>query len=71
MNDIIVQFARLWGQLEATTISAADEDVSDALKGYDSEELLVLLKGWSEEYMTSDIEDSCDFFYSKVKKLVG
>lgn len=71
MNDIMIQFARLWGQLEATTITAKDKDVSDYLKSYDSEEVMNIVWEWSEEYMADDnnIEDSCDFFYIKIKEI--
>lgn len=67
--DIVVQFARLWGQHEAYTNSAADEDLSDELKQYDSVELLELLTKWAKEYMESDIENTCEFFETKLKKL--
>lgn len=71
MNDIMIQFARLWGQLEATTITAKDENVSDYLKSYDSEEVMNIVWKWSEEYLSNDneIEDSCDFFYKKIVEL--
>ncbi len=68
--DIIVQFARLWGQLEATVYTVEDEDTSDLLKSYDSEEMLNLLKNWSDEFIKSDTEDTCDFFYTKIKELI-
>ncbi len=69
MNDIIVQFARLWGQLEATVLTAEDEDTSDMLKAYDSEEMLKVISEWAEEFAASDEEDTCDFFYSKIELL--
>jgi hypothetical protein len=72
MNDIIVQFARLWGMHEATVLTAEDEDISDELKQWDSEELYSLLKKWSDEYekCTDDI-DTVEFFELKVKELMN
>ena len=70
MNDVIVQFARLWGQTEMWRVSAMDEDISDELKGYDSEELLNLLTDWAEEFMAGDYDDTVGFFESKVEKLM-
>ena len=69
-SDIIVQFARLWGQLEATVYTIEDEGTSDLLKSYDSKEMLNLLKEWSDEFIKSDIEDTCEFFYNKIKELI-
>ena len=71
MNDIIVQFARLWGQHEALVLSAKDEDVSDELKGYDSEELLSLLTAWAEEFLSIDADDTVEFFEKKVDMLMS
>ena len=70
MNDVIVQFARLWGQLEATTLTAKDEDTSDMLKAYDSEDMLNVISGWAEDFLNSDEEDTCEFFYKKVETLL-
>lgn len=73
INDIMIQFARLWGQLEATVITAEDEDISDELKQYDSEEVLNIVKKWADEYFSdeNDIEDSCEFFYNKVHEIMS
>ena len=70
MNDIIIQFARLWGQNEAYILNARDKEISKKLKEYDSEEMLELLTKWAEEYLQSDIEDTVDFFESKLKEIV-
>lgn len=69
MSDIIVAFARLWGQLEATVLTAKDEEISEMLKAYDSEECLNLLTQWKEEYNNTDEDDTCDFFYKKIEEL--
>ena len=68
--DIIIQFARLWGQKEATVLTARDEDISDALKSYDSEEMTSLLEDWAEEYLVSDTDYVCDFFKGKIEEMV-
>ena len=70
MNDVIIQFARLWGQTEVWRVSVKDEDISDELKGYDSEEMLALLTKWAEEFMAGDEEDTVVFFERKVAELI-
>ncbi len=70
MNDIIVQFARLWGQKESYRQNSKDEKVSDVLKEYDSQEMLSLLTKWADEYSVSDIEDTVDFFETKLKEII-
>ncbi len=71
MNDVVVQFARLWGQKEATAISAKDEDISDTLTEYDSEELLKILTEWASEYLNGDYDDTDDFFEEKMEAFLG
>jgi hypothetical protein len=68
MNDIIAQFARLWGQHEAYMQSAKDIVLSEKLKSFDSEEMLHVITGWADEYMKSDIEDSVEFFEKKLEE---
>lgn len=69
MNDLIVQFARLWGQNETYVSTPKEEKISDILRSYDSEECLAILSDWVDEYMESGIEDSCEFFESKLEAL--
>ena len=69
MNDLMIQFARLWGQYEAYRISAKDEEISDMLKGYDSLELLGIVYDWAEEYCLIDAEDTVEFFESKIEEM--
>lgn len=69
MNDLVVQFARLWGQYEGYRYSAKDEEVSDMLKSYDSLELYGLLYDWAEEYCLMDAEDTVEFFEQKIKEM--
>ncbi len=71
MNDLIVQFARLWGQYEAYVQNAEDEEISDTLKSYDSEEMLKVISKWADEYEKSDEDDTVDFFEKKLKELVS
>ena len=70
MNDVIVQFARLWGQAETLNLTEEDRKISRETKAYDSMELLDLLTKWAKEYMVSDEEDTCDFFYRKLGELI-
>lgn len=69
MNDLIIQFARLWGQYEAYRYSAKDEEISDMLKGYDSLELLGVVHDWAEEYCLTDAEDTVEFFEQKIQAM--
>ena len=71
MVDIIM-FARLWGQYEALCFTGLpqDNEISDVLKSYDSEEVLDLLTCWVEEFQKTEDEDLCDFFDRKVKELI-
>lgn len=70
MNDLIVQFARLWGQHEAWCYNAKDEEVADILRAYDSEELQHLLQIWVNEYFNDEnAEDSVEFFEQKIKEM--
>ena len=69
MNDLIIQFARLWGLYEAHRYSAKDEDISDMLKGYDSMELNNLLYKWAKEYDNTNANDTVDFFEQKIEEM--
>ena len=64
MNDVIVQFARLWGRFKRNI------RYSDMLKAYDSKEMLNVISGWAEDFLNSDEEDTCEFFYKKVETLL-
>ena len=74
MNDVIVMFARLWGQKEVLSApwNDYDECVAKELKAWDSQECFELLSKWAEEYLSPDqpIEDSVEFFDKKVEELV-
>ncbi len=70
MNDLIVQFARLWGIKEAYRQSVRDEEISDILKTYDSQEMLSVLTKWATEFPNSYVEDTTDFFEMKLEELI-
>ena len=69
MNDLIIQFARLWGLQEAYRWNAKEEEISDMLKGYDSMELEHLLQQWAEEYNNANAEDTVEFFERKIEEM--
>ena len=72
MNDIIVEFARLWGQREAYHDNEEEIRVAEELKAYDSQECAALLTVWAGEYLANpDANDTYDFFNEKVEALVG
>lgn len=67
LNDLVVQFAKLWGM---STANARDDEHSYLeLEAYDSAELTVLLLKWAEEYLASDCDDTVEFFEEKVAQL--
>ena len=74
MNDVVVAFARLWGQKEvlADPWNDYDERVAEELKSWDSQECLELLSKWAREYLLPDqpIDDTVEFFDMKVRELV-
>ena len=71
MEDLIVQFARLWGQQEVLIINSKDEEISKMLKSYDSIELRNLLQQWSDEFMFDSNEntDTVEFFEEKIEEM--
>lgn len=71
MNDIIVQFAVLWGQFIGSAVFGYEVEEANKLKAYDSEELLKLLTIWAEEYESSDSDDTVDFFETKLDELLS
>ena len=77
--ELVVQFARLWGQKEVLTLcyTKQEEEIAEELKAYDSEELLKILSGWAEDYLDESsflIEgeslDTVDFFEEKIENLM-
>ena len=67
-NDLLVQFAVLWGNHIGSAHSSAD---ANKMKQWDSEELLNLFSAWKNEYLSQDaIEDSVDFFNKKLSDLL-
>ncbi len=78
MDDIIIQFARLWGNYEATRYTAKDEIIAEELKDYDSIELRNLLQQWADEFnagnWTDDealVTDTVAFFEYKLEEMIG
>lgn len=67
-NDLLVQFAVLWGNHIGSVHSSTD---ANKMKQWDSEELLNLFSAWKNEYLSQDaIEDSVDFFNKKLSDLL-
>lgn len=71
MNDIIVQFAMLWGETMVSATKSEEFEKAEELKQYDSEEVLHLLTAWAEEYLKTDDVYVEDFFDDKVNELVA
>lgn len=70
MNDIIVQFAVLWGIEIGSPLSSKEREVAEEMKAYDSLELMLIFTGWAEEYLASDVEDTVEFFQAKLTDLM-
>ena len=71
MDDLIIQFARLWGQREVFILDANDEKLADTLKSYDSIELRNLIQQWAEEFLyDEDNADTVDFFEKKIEEMM-
>lgn len=66
MNDIIVQFAVLWGQTIGSSLSSKEVEIAEEMKQYDSEELLKILSAWAEEFVAGNEEDTVEFFEEKL-----
>lgn len=72
MNDVIVQFAVLWGQFIGSAMNEVEAKIADEMKQYDSEELLPILSEWAREYFENEygIEDTVEFFHEKLCELI-
>ena len=71
MDDLMIQFARLWGQREVLILNSDDEIIANILKSYDSEELLQLLKKWADEFVdNNESDDTVDFFERKIEGML-
>lgn len=70
MNDIIVQFAILWGIEIGSALSSKEQEVATEMKQYDSHEVLTILTGWAEEYVELNAEDTVEFFNTKLTDLM-
>lgn len=71
MDDLIIQFARLWGQREVLILNADDEKLADILKSYDSIELRNFMQQWADEFLYDENnEDTVDFFEKKIEEMM-
>ena len=69
MNDIIIQFAILWGQTIGTAITSKEIEIAKDMKQYDSEELFNIFSKWAEEYISNNEEDTVVFFERQLKSI--
>lgn len=74
-NDLVVQFAILWGTeigLACLSPLSPESEKGKEMKQWDSEELYQLFSSWKAEYLNQDaIEDSANFFYKKLAELLS
>ena len=68
-NDLIVQFAILWGETIGGAYTGFECMRAKEMKKYDSQELLYLFNDWANEYMRSS-NDVNDFFNNKLDNLL-
>ena len=70
-DDLIVQYAVLWGEKLGLMFSGSKEFlVADKMLKYNSDELLILFTGWVTEYLNSEEDDSKSFFEQKLTELL-
>lgn len=69
MNDLIVQFAILWGTYIGSAIASYELKVQGLSKAYDSEEALAFFTNWACEYEDQEDLDVAEFFYTKLAEL--
>ena len=70
-NDLLVQFAMLWGMEIGSALSSKEVEIANEMKLWNSDELFSLFSSWKDEYLSQDdLEDSVEFFKEKVTDLL-
>lgn len=70
-NDLLIQFAILWGHQIGSALSQKEVEIAKEMKLYDSIELYNLFSAWANEYRAqTDIDDSVNFFQIKLTDLL-
>lgn len=67
-TEIMIQFARLWGQLEASVATNESRQIAEKLKEFNSEEMMEVLSEWTTDYLWGGTEDTVAFFYEELRK---
>lgn len=67
-TEIMIQFARLWGQLEASVSTNESRQIAEKLKEFNSEEMMAILSEWKTDYLWGGTEDTVAFFYEELQK---
>lgn len=68
MDDLVVQFSRLWGRKE-TAANPSDKKAAETLWKYDSLEMRDFIQQWAEEFPNSNFDDPEYFFEAKIEEL--
>ena len=68
-DDLLVQFAMLWGMKIGSVSSDSEINNANHMKSYDSSELYILFSAWKEEYITQEWDDTVDFFEEKMTEM--
>lgn len=69
IKNIVIQFARLWGMYEAGGWSKEELDLAEKLKGYDNQEMSVVIEEWATEFLEEEYDDAVEFFKEKINNL--
>lgn len=69
-TEIMIQFARLWGQLEASVSTDESRQIAEKLKGFNSEEMMSVLSAWKTDYLCGETQDTAAFFYEELRKCI-
>ena len=74
MNNLIIQFAILWGEfIGGTVLSSKEMQLAEEMKQYDTEELADIFSDWAKEFLENDYitdSDSVEFFGEKLCELM-
>lgn len=74
-QDIMVQFAKLWGIETAQGLTHRETseawERAQKMDALDYEELTALLSGWAEKFLQADEEDTSEYFHRMLEEKFG
>jgi len=73
MNELIIQFAVLWGLYIGSAMGRKEIELAEEMKEYESDELLDIFSAWAKEFLEKDYvadTDLNEFFEEKLCELM-